>query len=180
MASRYEKLQELARASAKRARSGPPIIRARDLVWETSHHGKTAHISEPEILGSNVQTMVMFIEELAPGGKNGRHRHFSEALVYILEGRGYSVIDDVRYDWEKGDVLAVPMMAWHQHFNADSERPVQFLAATNQPLLRSMGLFQMEDDLGEGDGKKDHGHGTSENGHGKSEGAHGHEGHKHG
>lgn len=178
MASRYEKLQELARASAKRARSGPPIIRAKDLVWETSHHGKTAHISEPELLGSNVQTMVMFIEELAPGGKNGRHRHFSEALVYILEGRGYSVIDDVKYDWEKGDVLAVPMMAWHQHFNADSEKPVQFLAATNQPLLRSMGLFQMEDDTGQGHAEGGEGHGHEGHGHGHE--GHGHEGHGHG
>jgi gentisate 1,2-dioxygenase len=180
MASRYEKLQELGRASAKRARSGPPIIRGRDLVWETSHHGKTAHISEPELLGSNVQTMVMFIEELAPGGKNGRHRHFSEALVYILEGRGYSIIDEVRYDWEKGDTLAVPMMAWHQHFNADSENPVQFLAATNQPLLRSMGLFQMEDAEGSGHEAEGHGHGRGGDGHGKGGDGHGHEGHKHG
>jgi len=169
VATRYEKLQQLGRESAQRARSGPPIIRASDLVWETSHHGKTAHISEPATLGSNVQTMMMFIEELAPGGKNGRHRHFSEALVYILEGRGYSVIDGVQYDWQKGDVLAVPMMAWHQHFNADPDQPVRFLACTNQPLLRSMGLFQMEDDeRQEGDGHR-HGHSGD-----------GHEGHKHG
>jgi gentisate 1,2-dioxygenase len=114
-----------------------------------------AHVSEPDILGSNVQTMSMFIEELAPGGRNGRHRHLNEALVYIIEGRGYSIIDDVRHDWATGDVIAVPMMSWHQHFNADPDKPVLFLGATNEPLMRKMGLFTMEDDPEHG---HSHGH----------------------
>lgn len=148
--SRYQKILELAAEAAARTRSGPPVIRSADLEWETSHHGRVAHISEPDILNSNVQTMSMFIEELAPGGRNGRHRHLNEALVYILEGRGYSMIDGVRHDWGQGDVIAVPMMSWHQHFNADDQQRVLFLGATNEPLMRSMGLFQMEDDPAHG------------------------------
>jgi gentisate 1,2-dioxygenase len=156
MTTRYERLLQLAEEGANRTRSGPPVIRASELEWETNHHGRVAYISEPDLLGSNVQTMQMFIEELAPGGKNGKHRHLNEALVYILEGRGYSVIDDVRYDWGVGDVIAVPMMAWHQHFNADHEKRVLFLGSTNEPLVRSMGLFSMEDAPESGG----HGHGS--------------------
>jgi gentisate 1,2-dioxygenase len=157
MPSRYERIIELAHEATARTKAAGPVIAGDSLEWETSHHGKVAYISEPAILGSNVQTMMMFIEELAPGGSNSGHRHLNEALVYILEGRGYSIIDGTRYDWKQGDTIAVPLMSWHQHFNADPERRVVFLGATNEPLLRSMGLFEMEDAPGQGHA----GHGSS-------------------
>lgn len=158
----YQQLQQLAEESRDRTRSGPPVIRRSSLTWEQSHHGRVMYISDPDVLGSNVQTMQMFVEELAPGGRNGRHRHLNEALVYILQGKGYSVIGDQRYDWEAGDVIAVPVMEWHQHFNADPDKPVLFLGCTNVPLMNRLGLWQMDDDPAHPqEGHHAHGHDRS-------------------
>jgi gentisate 1,2-dioxygenase len=157
MASSYERIAQMAEVTNSQARSGEVVIKGSSLRWESGHHGRHAFISEPGLLDSSVQTMSMFLEELPPGGCNGRHRHFNEALIYILEGRGYSIVDGERYDWEAGDVVSVPLNKWHQHFNADSERRVLYLGCTNQPLLRAMGLNTMEDD---------HEHQASGHGHG--------------
>jgi len=65
--------------------------------------------------------MAMF--QIPPGKAQARHRHPGEAILYIVQGRGYSVIDERRYEWEAGDAVLVHHYCWHQHFNADSERP---------------------------------------------------------
>ncbi len=64
-------------------------------------------------------SMVMF--QLAPGGRQSKHRHGGEAVLYCVKGKGYSVIDDERYDWGEGDAILVSKWCWHQHFNADPD-----------------------------------------------------------
>ncbi len=50
------------------------------------------------------------------------HTH-TEAMLYVLEGRGYSEIDFKRYDWEAGDAVHVPpKMTRHEHFNDSDAR----------------------------------------------------------
>ncbi len=143
----YDRTIELAEESARRARRGPVVVHTRELKLERLEaRGRTrAYVSEPEILGSMVQTMAMFIAEIAPAEKTGKHRHFNEAMIYILEGRGHSVIDGDQYDWREGDVVSIPLYAWHQHFNDDPALAVRYLGVTNIPLLRAMGLNRLED-----------------------------------
>jgi mannose-6-phosphate isomerase-like protein (cupin superfamily) len=44
-------------------------------------------------------------------------------MLYVLEGRGYSLIDGTRYDWEQGDAVHVPpRMTVHEHFNDSDAR----------------------------------------------------------
>ncbi len=89
------------------------------------------------------------VSELPPGGHNNMHRHVNEAIIYILSGRGYSIIEEegkepVRIEWEEGDLFSPPLRAWHQHFNADPEKPARYLAITNAPLMTAMGTFVKE------------------------------------
>lgn len=95
------------------------------------------------------QTNDAHISELAPGDHNKMHRHMNEAIIYVLSGRGYSLIQRdgepaFRVDWEEGDMLSPPLFAWHQHFNTDQERPARYLAITNVPLMIRLGLFRKE------------------------------------
>ncbi len=145
--SEYDRTIRLAEESQRRARSGPVVVHTKDLKLEhlESRGRKRAYISEPQILGSMVQTMAMFIAEIDPGGRTGKHRHFNEAMIYIVEGRGHTIIDGERYDWGQGDVISVPLYSWHQHVNDDPVRPVRYLGVTNIPLLRAMGLNRLED-----------------------------------
>jgi quercetin dioxygenase-like cupin family protein len=84
-----------------------------------------------------------FIGEIPVGEKAGMHRHMNEAAIYILQGRGHSIIEDQRVDWKKGDALHIPFFAWHQHFN-DGDETVKFLAAIPTELMRSMGIWRLE------------------------------------
>ena len=62
------------------------------------------------------------IFEEAPGTRSHRHTH-TEAMLYVLEGTGYSEIDGQRYDWSAGDAVHVPpRMTLHEHFNGSDAR----------------------------------------------------------
>jgi quercetin dioxygenase-like cupin family protein len=62
------------------------------------------------------------IFEEAPRSGSHRHAH-TEAMLYVLEGNGYSMIDGQRYDWQAGDAVHVPpRMTVHEHFNDSDAR----------------------------------------------------------
>jgi uncharacterized cupin superfamily protein len=62
------------------------------------------------------------IFEEVPHSSSHRHSH-TEAMLYALEGSGYSEVDGKRYDWVAGDAVYVPpKMTVHEHFNESSER----------------------------------------------------------
>ncbi|HWP35473.1 MAG TPA: cupin domain-containing protein [Thermodesulfobacteriota bacterium] len=107
-------------------------------------------------LGDN-RVLDAHISEIRPGGHGKKHRHNNEAVVYILFGRGYSIIQKEgeaprRYDWQEGSLLNIPQMAWHQHFNLDPERPARYLAVTCVPLLAHLGVQVIEQPAGEARG----------------------------
>lgn len=67
------------------------------------------------------QTLQVHFVQLPPGTSNRGHGHQNEAAFYILEGRGYEIHDDRRYDWEKGDLVLVHTDSVHRHFNPYEE-----------------------------------------------------------
>ncbi len=96
------------------------------------------------------KTIDAHISEIAPGGHNNMHRHINEAIIYILVGRGHSIIQEnentqpIRIDWQEGDIFSPPLNWWHQHFNDDPEKPARYLAVTNALLMETMGVFKKE------------------------------------
>ena len=73
------------------------------------------------------------------GGTGGNHRHYYESMIYVIQGRGYSIVEGIKVEWEAGDVIYVPPWAWHQHFNTDPDKEVRYIASTNAPLLQNVG-----------------------------------------
>jgi quercetin dioxygenase-like cupin family protein len=62
------------------------------------------------------------IFEESPHSASHSHTH-TEAMLYVLEGHGYSLIDGARHDWEAGDAVHVPpRMTHHGHFNESDSR----------------------------------------------------------
>lgn len=95
------------------------------------------------------RTIDAHISELPPGGCSKKHRHINEAIIYILSGKGYTIIHkegepEKKYEWEEGDLLSVPLFAWHQHFNADPNKPARYLAITNVPLMKMLKVLKIE------------------------------------
>jgi uncharacterized cupin superfamily protein len=62
------------------------------------------------------------IFEEVPHTSSHCHSH-TEAVLYVLEGVGFSEIDYEHYDWEAGDAVHVPpKMTRHEHFNPSDNR----------------------------------------------------------
>lgn len=82
-----------------------------------------------------------------PGaGRSNRHRHTYETILYVLEGKGYSMIEGQRVDWEEGDAVYIPVWAWHHHVNADAEKPARYLACENAPMLQNAGRLAIREE----------------------------------
>ena len=62
----------------------------------------------------------IMIGEIPPGWNTGKHYHGEEA-IYILQGKGCSIIDGKRYDWAQDSCIFIPFGVVHQHFNLGDE-----------------------------------------------------------
>lgn len=91
-------------------------------------------------------TISMTIGGLLPAGQSNKHRHTYETVVYILEGKGYSIIEDQKIEWEVGDALYIPSWAWHHHFNRDKEKTAKYLACENAPMLQNLGQLAIREE----------------------------------
>ena len=87
------------------------------------------------------------MQEIPPGSRSGKHRHMTEEQVLVIKGRGYDVHDGQRWDWETGDLVSIPAMAEHQHFNADENQPALLLSSMPSVgvALGMGGIEQLED-----------------------------------
>lgn len=60
--------------------------------------------------------------EETPRTRSHAHTHI-EAMLYVLEGSGYSEVDGRRYEWVAGDAVHIPpKMTMHEHFSSYDAR----------------------------------------------------------
>jgi oxalate decarboxylase/phosphoglucose isomerase-like protein (cupin superfamily) len=91
-----------------------------------------------------------YVCEIPSGGKLAPQRQLFEEMILILDGRGStSVWNDagkkVTFEWQKGSLFAIPLNAWHQHFNGSGRQPARYVAVTNFPPV--MNLYEDEEFL---------------------------------
>lgn len=89
------------------------------------------------------------ISELPPLGKSVKHRHTTEAVIYIVRGKGHTVVHwdgepEERIDWEEGDMFSFPVWMWHQHFNDSETEVARYLAVQDTFTIKSLGVHQIE------------------------------------
>jgi oxalate decarboxylase/phosphoglucose isomerase-like protein (cupin superfamily) len=89
-----------------------------------------------------------YVCEIPSGGKLAPQRQLFEEMILVLDGRGStSVWNDagkkVTFEWQKGSLFAIPLNAWHQHFNGSGQQPARYVAVTNCPPV--MNLYEDEE-----------------------------------
>lgn len=145
----------LALRDQQRARmiNGIQVIKEKHLPLETNRQGMMRWYLHPGIKDTVLSTLVFFQQEIPPGSRSGRMKFQGGQVIMVTEGRGYTLVDGVKHEWEEGDVINLPLRARGivvQHFNTDPEKVARFVAA--EPnwfeclfVDRGSGFEQLED-----------------------------------
>lgn len=125
----HEEIQKTQKAQEKHLESLPRVLKWAEVPWTLSanacckrYTGATGSFLDQRLQHLPLSSFSLSEQIISPGGRNGGHRHFMEAIFYILEGEGYEIHDGIRYDWESGDVMCVPTYCVHQHFNRSQDK----------------------------------------------------------
>src|SRR5258705_7770425 len=80
-----------------------------------------------------------YIAEIDPGKQTRPQHQLYEEIITVAAGRGatsvwYDGTAKRTFEWERGSTFAIPLNAWHQHFNASGSEPCRFFGLTSQPV----------------------------------------------
>ncbi len=84
-------------------------------------------------------TIALFMMRLSPGIETQPLRTTANNIYAVAEGAGVSVIDGERFEWSRGDVLAVP--AWRPHSHCARQDAV-LLRVSDEPVLQKLRLLR--------------------------------------
>ena len=149
----WDELLKMRDEQRARRKTALMVIKGKDLPQEINRQGLMRWYMHPAITDTILMTHIFFEQEIPPGSRSGMLKFQGEQVIYILEGKGYTLIDGVKHRWEAGDVLNLPLRKHGitvQHFNEDPDKPAKFVAA--EPNLyactsvdRGSGFEQIED-----------------------------------
>jgi len=131
------------------AQLAAPRVRSDDFIaddGQVAHSGDSAESRTWWRIGPGdepflTQTLQVHFVHLPPGTANHGHGHQNEAAFYILDGAGYEIHDDQRYEWAAGDLVLVHTDSVHRHYNPYDE-PATCLIMKAKSTWMYLGLIQ--------------------------------------
>jgi gentisate 1,2-dioxygenase len=149
----WDELLKMRDRQRENRKSALMVIRGDELPQEINRQGLMRWYLHPAITDTVLTTHMFFEQEIPPGSRSGRLKFQGEQVMFILEGKGYTLINGVKHHWEAGDVVNLPLRKEGiiiQHVNEDPNLPAKFVAA--EPNLfectsvdRGSGFEQIED-----------------------------------
>ncbi len=135
------------------------VVKSHQMPFERSPDGLIKHIVN-ENMDTKECCIDIYMQFLPPGKASGKHRHLSEEIFYVVEGSGYDLHWDVRFDckdeyewfwdeepkrfeWSQGDFVYIPPYCAHKHFNADHASEAR-IVVINSRILKPMGFDWFE------------------------------------
>lgn len=128
----YDELIQLRDQERERRKRSLFVVEGDGLPWETNPQGKMKWYLHPAIDDTVIQNLIVYLQEIPPGSFSGKLKCQGGVVVYVVEGKGHTVIDEVSYSWETEDVVQLPIRPngiVFQHFNDDPNQAAQLLCA---------------------------------------------------
>ncbi len=94
--------------------------------------------------GPALPTIGTVIQMLRPGAQCKPHRHTGSVVYYVVRGEGVTIVDGQRFEWSKGDFLAIPPWAVHQHANRSSTSEAVMFQVNDIPVMKKLGFYREE------------------------------------
>jgi gentisate 1,2-dioxygenase len=95
----------------------------------------------PSSGGPVLPTMGCYIQMIRAGVHTQAHRQVNSAVYHVFDGKGFSVINGQRFDWQRGDFFVVPPWAWHEHANQGKDEAILF-SVQDTPVMQALGLYR--------------------------------------
>lgn len=102
----------------------------------------TVEYIDPTTGGPVFKTMTFLVQMLRPGERTRPVRQTASLLVAPFEGRGHSVVEGRRFDWQAFDTLAVPGGGWYEHVNGSDRAPAFLFIGSDEPALKAFDLYK--------------------------------------
>lgn len=135
------------------------VVKWNEMPLERSPNGLIKHIIN-ERMDTKEMCLDIYMQFLSPGKASGKHRHVSEEVHYVVEGSGYDLHWDVKFDchdtmefewettpkkfeWSAGDFIYIPPYCAHQHFNSDPNNEARIIVV-NSRIVKAMGFDWFE------------------------------------
>lgn len=116
----------------ERMKTAKVLISFKDLPWEVNKQGKIKWYLHPDLTNTASPSHLFYMQEIPPGSRSGKQKCQGGIVHHIMEGKGYTVVNGVKHEWEAGDVVGLPIPPdglEYQHFNSDPEKSAIFVAA---------------------------------------------------
>lgn len=135
------------------------VVKAAEMPIERSPDGLIKHIIH-EKMNTKECCIDIYMQFIEPGKASGKHRHLSEEIFYVVEGRGHDLHWDMhfdckeefvwewedepkRFDWSRGDFVYIPPYCTHQHVNGDPDNEAR-IVVINSRIIKNLGFNWFE------------------------------------
>lgn len=120
------------------------VLPAAELQFEEREPGVRVAYYAGSDEGAAMRTNDAGAHELDPGATTTPHRHSWDAIVFVVEGSGWSEVGGERIEWKPWDTLHLPAWRWHRHGN-DGDKVARFVSFSSEPLLTSLNMAFIEE-----------------------------------
>ena len=120
-----------------RQNAGQVVIKKADREVQSTRQGFMRYYLDPQqFKDTPLQDWRVWTSDVRT--HSGKHCHQGGLVIYVVEGKGYSIVDGEQINWETGDLLLLPMKlggVTHQHFNTQPGKPCLWLALCHLPVM---------------------------------------------
>ena len=126
----YDELLRLRDQQRQKQQQARSVVNGEDLPWEVNPQGRMKWYLHPAIGDTVIQTLIIYLQEIPPRSSSGKQKTQGGTVIFVVEGKGHTVIDDATHTWEKEDVVQIPIRhdgVFFQHFNDDTKEGVPYM-----------------------------------------------------
>ena len=148
----YDELIRMRDKERERIANAKMLMKGKELPLEVNPQGLTKWYMHPAKDDTAHKCLSIFLQEIPPGSKSGKQKYQGGMVIYVVEGRGCTMIDGEKHEWKQADVVQLPLRpdgVVFQHFNASGDESAKLLCV--EPNLfgalgvdRGSGFEQLE------------------------------------
>lgn len=130
----FEQILSAARVEYDRVEAGKNLISRDECPAELSPIGHLRWYIHSQLATPSTRALYVCELEIPPGSRGGKLFCQGGIVHFVVEGSGYTVVEDEPHEWEAHDLIGIPLRErgiTFQHFNTGSGRARMLVAWPN-------------------------------------------------